>query len=202
MFGWGSDRGTNKAKGVDGQGADGVGEQAEPEDIKVQQGDAQVPDEIAAGKRLDHARRAGIPPNPLLKVHVLALFVDKHGPQGEAIDQHALDERDDVGVPVGLLGAAVLRVVLGEEEVGDKGRDGNMDEGVEGGGAEDLVDVQRQGGKREQLGQGLDGLAQRLDRREGERIAHLVVIHGSVLFVVVLQGGKRDSEGFVFCSAF
>ena len=161
-----------------------MGEQAEPEDIKVQQGDAQVPDKIAAGQSLDHARRTGIPPNPLLKVHALALLVDKHGPQGEAIDQHALDERHDVGVPVGLLGAAVVWVVLGEEEVGEERRDGDMDEGVEGGGAEDLVDVQRQGGKREQLGQGLDGLAQRRNRREGERIAHLVVIRGSVVLLL------------------
>lgn len=71
---------TYESKGVDYKSADSVSEQAEPEDIKVQQSDAQVPDEVAAGQSLDHARGTGVSPDALLKVHGRALLVGVHNP--------------------------------------------------------------------------------------------------------------------------
>lgn len=57
-----------------------MGEQAEPEDIEVQQRDAQVPDKVAAGQSLDHARGTRVSPDALLKVHGRALLVGVHNP--------------------------------------------------------------------------------------------------------------------------
>lgn len=121
-----------------------MGQQTETKDVKVNQGGDQVPDKVAAGHGLDHARGARVAPYPLLKVGLGALLIDKNDPEGEGVDQGALDERDDVGVPVGLLAPRVLGVVLGEEEVRDDRRDDHLDEGVEERGADHLVHVEGQ----------------------------------------------------------
>jgi hypothetical protein len=149
-----------------------VCEQAQPKGIQVQQGDAHVPEEVARGKRLHNPTAARVAPDALFVVHAAALLVRKHNPEGDAIDDQALDERDDVGVPVGFLCAVMARIVLGKQLVGEHGRDDGLDEGVEEGGADDFVDVQGQSRHREALSVRLDSLAQCRDRREGERIAH------------------------------
>jgi hypothetical protein len=175
-----------------------VGEEAKAKDVEVEQGDAQVPDEVARREGLDQAAGTRVPPDALLVVHGLALLVGEHDPQGQGVDQQGLDERDDVGVPVGLLGAVVGRVELGEEAGREHGRDDDLDEGVEQGGADDLVDVQRQGGHGEPLGQGLDGLAQRRDGRNRERVAHGV---GVLASVCMLWGMWSDRERELASSA-
>lgn len=61
-----------------------------------------------------------------------------------------------MGIPVGLFGAVVLGVVFREEGVGDDGGEDGVHKGVEGGGAEDFVDVQRESGEVKGVGVGLD----------------------------------------------
>lgn len=107
---------THESKRVNGQSADGVGKQTQPKDIQVENGHQQIPDKVTAGHSLDHARGAGIPPDALLEVGIPALIIDEDDPQREAIDQGALDQRDDVGVPVDLLGPG-LGVVLRDKPI-------------------------------------------------------------------------------------
>jgi len=133
-----------------------VSEKTETKDIQVKEGDSQVPDEVPAGEGLDHAAQARVAPDSLFEIHVLALLVDEHGPEGEAIDEEGLGEGDDMGVPVCFLCAVVLGVVLGKEEIGQQRGDDGVDNGVEGGGADNFVNVKRQGWKGETLGEGLD----------------------------------------------
>lgn len=78
-----------------------------------------------------------------------------------------------MSVPVGLLGARVLGVVLGEEEVGHQGRDDDVDEGVEGGGANDFVDMERQGREGQTISPRLAGFGQSRNRGEREGIPHV-----------------------------
>lgn len=77
-----------------------------------------------------------------------------------------------MSVPVGLLGARVLRIVLGEKEVGQHGRNDDVDKGVEGGGANDFVDMERQGREGQTVGPWLAGLGQSRNRGEREGIPH------------------------------
>ncbi len=187
---------TYEAKGVDRQSADGVGQEADAKDVKVEDGDAQVPDKVARCEGLDQAAAASVAPDALLLVHGTALLVGEHDPQGQAVDQQGLEERNDVGVPVGLLGAVVGRVELREQASREHGRDDNLDEGVEEGRTDDLVDVQGEGRHAEQIGQGLDGPAQRRDGRERERIAHVGGVAGAVwLCVAQSEPGRKGEKG-------
>lgn len=78
-----------------------------------------------------------------------------------------------MGIPVGLLGARVLGVVLGEEKVGQDGRDDDVDKGVEGGGANNFMDMERQGRQGETVGPWLGGLGQSWNRGEREGVPHV-----------------------------
>jgi hypothetical protein len=136
-----------------------MSQQPKTKDIQVQQGDAEIPDEITHRKSLNQAASAGITPNALLIVHGLALLVESHNPQRQGVDENALDERDDVGVPVGLLRAVVARVELREQPVREHRRHDNLGEGVEEGGGKHLVDVQGESWHGQPLGERLDRLA-------------------------------------------
>lgn len=161
-----------EAEGVDEKGADGVGEHAEAEDVDVGGGDEEVPDEVAGGEGLDHGGAARVAPEALLPVHLAALLVDEDDPEGQGVDGGALDEGDDVHVPIELLGLGEGGVLGREEARGQHGRDDAAHELVEGGYYDDLVDVQRERGQVEVVGPGLDGLAEGWDGRYREGILH------------------------------
>lgn len=87
-----------------------------------------------------------------------------------------------MSVPIGLLGARVLGVVLGEEEVGQHRRDDDVDEGVEGGGANDFMDMKRESREGQTVSPWLTGLGQSRNRWEREGIPH---VDGDALAAVV-----------------
>lgn len=147
MSRWWRDKrtGTHISKRVDGQGADGVSQQANAKDIQVADGDTEVPYEVAGGQRLHQAASTGVAPDAALPVHGLALLVGEHDPQSDDVDQDTLEERDNVGVPAGSF-APVRRVVGAGILAGDPRRDHQVDEGVEEGGGDDFVDVLGQHG--------------------------------------------------------
>lgn len=118
-----------------------MGEETKAKDVDVEEGCDQVPEKVSRCHGLDEADGTVIAPYPFLPVHGLALLVRPHYVEGETVDQCALYERHDMGIPVGFLAARVPRVVLRREPVGENGRHDEVDEGVEEGGAEDLVDV-------------------------------------------------------------
>ena len=69
-----------EAKRVNSQSTDGMRKQAESKDVQMQECHHEIPDEIAAGHCLDHARGTGVAPDPLLEIHILALVVNEDNP--------------------------------------------------------------------------------------------------------------------------
>lgn len=161
-----------EAKRVDEKSADGVGQHAEAKDVHVSGGDEEVPEEVAGGQSLDHAGAARVAPEALAPVHLPALVVDVDDPEGEGVDGGALDEGDDVDVPVELLGLGQDAVLGREEAGGQRGRDNAAHELVEDGYYDDLVDVQRERGQVEVVGPWLDRVGEGRNRRDWEWILH------------------------------
>ncbi len=163
---------TYETERVDEKSADGVGQHTQAKDVHISGGDEEVPEEIAGGESLDHGRPARVSPKTLLPVHLLPLLIDVHDPQGQGVDGGALDEGDDVDVPVELLGLGQRAILGGEEAGGQHGRDDAADELVEGGYYDYLVNVQREGRQVEVVGPRLHGVAKGGDGRYWERIPH------------------------------
>lgn len=131
---------THVAQRVDTESADSMRQYAGTKNLEVCNGDAEVPEEVASSKRLDQTTGASVSPNAALPVHGSALLVGPHAVEGDSADQGALEERHDVGVPARPL-ALVGRVVFGGIFVGQPRRDDEVDEGVEEGRTDDLVDM-------------------------------------------------------------
>lgn len=149
-----------------------MGQHAEAKDIHVGGGDEEVPEEIAGGKGLDHAGAARVAPEALPPIHLAPLLVDVDDPEGQGVDGGALDEGDDVDVPVQLL-APGQGAILGREEAGGQhGRDDAAHELVEGGYYDHFMDVQRERGQVEIVGPWLHGVSEGGNRRYWERVLH------------------------------
>ena len=116
-----------------------------PEQPRVRRADEHVPEEVSRRERLHHARRAGVAPHAGAPVHALAVAVRVHHPQREAVDEHRLQQRDDVHIPVVARSRRELRVDGGEEARREERREDAVGEGVDAEGGEDLVRVQGEG---------------------------------------------------------
>ena len=163
---------TYKAKGEDYECADAVGKHAVAKEVDIANGNGQVPEEVARRQALDHAAAARVAPDALLPVHVLALLVDEHDPEGEDVDDAALEQRDHVDVPAEAPLTGELGIADGENGAREDRAEVEVDEGVEGEGEQHFVDVQRQGGEVVAVGEGLDGAGEPRDGRDGEGIEH------------------------------
>jgi len=169
---WGVGSRTYEAERIDEQRSDGMGQGAEAEDIEVQAGDEEIPYEVAGGQSLNHARSARVSPHALLPVHGAALVVDEHDPDGETVDEDALEHGDDVGVPVETPLARQLGIVARSKGAGDDGRERPEDDRVEESGGEDLVDVQRERGEAEALAPWLGPVDEPRNWRDEEGVLH------------------------------
>ena len=149
-----------------------MGKHAEAKDLDIENGNGEVPEEIAQSEALDHAAGAGVAPDALLPVHVLALLVSSHNPEGERADGAALEERDHMDVPAEAALAGELGIADGEEGAREDGGDVEVDEGVGEEGDQHLVDVQRQRWEVVGVGEGLDGAGQPRERGDGKGIEH------------------------------
>jgi hypothetical protein len=132
-----------------------VGQHSRPEDADVLERDDEIPQEIAARKRLYQPSGAGVSMYFASPVHLAPLLVFGHNPECEHADDGALHERHDVHVPVEFC-AGIEAVVCVREEVARQDRgDEEVDRIVEGKGEEQFVDVQREGLERDVVGKGL-----------------------------------------------
>lgn len=149
-----------------------MGQHPETEDVDVSSGDEEVPEEIACGKSLYHARAARVAPETLSPIHLPPLLVDVDYPQGQGADDGALDEGDDVDVPVQLPGLGQSAVLGWIEARRQHGRDDAAHELVEDGYYDHFMDVQRQRRQVEIVGPWLYGVGEGGNRRYWERILH------------------------------
>lgn len=140
--GVGSLQGTYESEQIDSKSTNGMSQRAEPKNIKVPRRHDEVPEEVPCRECLHHAAGARVPPDSLLPPHGAALLIGEHDPERERVDERALDERDDVGVPVEAAAAREVVVDVRHEEAGDEGRERVVDYAVEEGGEEDLVDME------------------------------------------------------------
>lgn len=163
-----------KPERVDENGADGVGQHTETKNIHVGGGNAKVPEEIAASEGLDHGGAPRVAPEALLLVHLLALLIGVHDPQGQGADGGALHEGHDVDVPVQLLGLGQGGILAGEDARREPGRHDAPHELVEARYYDDLMDVQRQGGQVEIVGPRLHGVAEGGNGRYRKGVLHFL----------------------------
>jgi hypothetical protein len=103
---------TYESERVDKQRSDCMREGSYAKDIEVQAGDNQVPEEISSRERLDEARSTSITPDALFPLHIAEFGINEHNPYGEAVDQAALNHRDNVSIPIQSPLPGQLRVVL------------------------------------------------------------------------------------------
>ena len=94
---------------------DGMHQQPWPKDAQIPKTYLQIPQEIARRERLDHTPRPRISPYSFLPAHALALLVSDHHPYCSCADEDALDQADDVDIPVDLASKRKTRVDGGEE---------------------------------------------------------------------------------------
>ena len=133
----------------------GVRDEPKPHDIDMKHADEQIPDEVA--RRISHhGAAAGIIREHTIKRCICdcALGVEEHSPQRDGADEDALDEGDDVDIPV-YPRARVERVVeLRDEQAGECGGDDEVDELVGDEREEYVVDVEGESGEADTVGEG------------------------------------------------
>lgn len=153
--GGGRGRKTHKPQTKHHQRRDGMRPQPPAKRTDIHAADDEIPEEIASGKALNHAARAGVAPDALGPGHGLALVVGPHDPQRQRVDDAALHQRHDVHVPVQLRARREGGVGLGEEVAGEERGEVRVYAVVEEEGEEDLVRVEREGREAEEVGEGL-----------------------------------------------
>lgn len=99
----------------------------------------QVVDEVSDAKGLDQATGTSISENALCGGHGPALLIDVHNPQRGGIDDDALNERDDMDIPVQLGAAAQLGIGLRKEDRRQPRRDERVDDLVKDKGENDFM---------------------------------------------------------------
>jgi hypothetical protein len=104
---------------------------SQAKNVEMKTRNDQIPNKVTSGQGLNKAGGARVAPDALLPVHALTLLVPKHDPQGEAVDEDALNHGDDVGVPVEPALTWELRIVLLCDKPGQDGRNGPKDDRVE-----------------------------------------------------------------------
>jgi len=153
-------RGKNhKSKRENNESTQCVGKHAKSEQPHVLQSNYQVPEEVSSRHALNHSSCPGIAPNPLLPVHSLALLIRIHHPQGEDIDERALDERNYMDVPVDLPLWRQLRILDGKYFSRHVRRDKDVNTVIEEEGSEDFVDMEGQSWQVKEVCKRLDALA-------------------------------------------
>ena len=164
-----------KAQAEDGEGADGVRQQARPEHVQVRGTEHKVPQEVAGREGLDEPAGARVAEDALGEGHAAALVIAPDDPEGEGVDEAGLHHRHDVDVPVDAGSAVEAGVGAGEEAGGEPWREAGVDQVVEEEGEEDFVDVEGERGEVEVVGDGCYGLQEELGRWEWEWVPHLFV---------------------------
>lgn len=101
---------------------------ADTEHAEVHRADDEIIYEIPHGHGSHQSAATRVPVDALAGIHGLALLVGKHDPQGQGVDGDALNERDNMNVPVELGALVQLRVVTGEEDRGEAWRQHRVDE--------------------------------------------------------------------------
>ena len=133
-----------EAEEEDGAGRDGVCKHARAEDVDVPCAHEQIPHEVATSQTLEEAQGAVVAPDLASPVHVVAIRVVVHDPQGGRIDEQALGHGYDVYIPVEARTVTEGAVLPREETAGQGGRDDSVDCLVEDDSEENLMDVQGQ----------------------------------------------------------
>ena len=124
-------------------------QQPPPKHTHIHDTDPQVPQKVSRGETLNHAPSPRIAPHPFLPAHARPLLVHSHDPERHGVDEHALEEGDDVDIPVEFRAGGEGRVDGGEEAGGEEGGEVGVDEAVGYRGEEELVDVVREGDEAE-----------------------------------------------------
>lgn len=81
--------------------------------------DYDIVDEVSLCQGLEESTHARVSVDTLSGIHVLAFFVEEHDVQGESVDEYALDEGDDMDVPIELGAFVQLWIVAGEQDRGE-----------------------------------------------------------------------------------
>lgn len=144
---------THKAKRKDAESAHRMRPHPRPKNPQMPRRHHQIPQEVPRRQALNHPTTPRIAIHALHRPHSLALLIHRHDPQRRGIDAAALDQRDDVHVPVEAGARVEGRVDGGEEVVGEPGGEERLDGLVEEEGEGDLVDVVGQGGEGEEVGE-------------------------------------------------
>lgn len=109
------DGGTYESKTKHPQSANSMEQHPDAEYLQVNRADDQIIRKVPRCQSEDESAAAGISVNALLGGHGFALVVSEHDPQGHGVDHGALDEGDDMNIPVDLCAAVELIVVLREQ---------------------------------------------------------------------------------------
>ena len=138
-----------------------------PQGLQIRRAHLHVPDEVPGPEGLHHAPQAGVPPHPLLPRLVRPLPIRAEHVQRGRGHERRVDEGCGVQVPLQLGAGREVGVGGGQQVGGDEGRE----EGVEGGeeevAEEDFVDVEGESVQVEEVGYGLDGIAEGGRNRDG-----------------------------------
>lgn len=138
----------------------------------------QIPQKVPQRETLTQSPTAIIPPNPhrpqplIITPPNLPLLIEPNNPQTDPVDYDRLHETDDVHVPVQLAPAREAGVGFRGYAGGDEGRDGVAGEGVEEGGEDDFVEVEREGREVEFVRPGFDEAYEGGGWGDGEGVEH------------------------------
>lgn len=89
---------------------------ADAEHAEVHRADDEIIDEVSHGHGSHQSAATCISVDALAGGHGLAFLVGEHDPQGQDADGDALDQRDNVDVPVELGALIEMGIVAGEED--------------------------------------------------------------------------------------
>lgn len=168
-------RRTYEAEAEDYNGAECVCQCSEAVHAVVKSRDYQIPKEVSASKCLDQAGSTSVSPNTFLPVHLLPFLVVGHFIEGHGADEHRLNEGDYMNVPVEFRASRVMRVAIREQLRRQPWRDDSLDEGVEGRGEDDFVDVIWQRVQSQALACGSYKGHKPVGTLEGEDVLHFAV---------------------------
>lgn len=93
---------TYKPKAKHPQGTNSMKQHAHAKHPNMHRTDDDIVDEVSLCQGLKESGHARVSVDALSGIHVLTFFVDEHDIQGEDVDEHALDEGDDMDVPIEL----------------------------------------------------------------------------------------------------
>lgn len=177
------------------QGSNSVGQCADSKNAEIHRSDDEIPDEVTKGKCLYQSSSTRVSPHAAIYVHLHALLVSEHDPQSQDVDEDALEEGDDMSVPVDLLLPRQLRIMLGSQRRRDDGRADVEQEEVEARGKDDLMDVSRQCQKVQSLRHGADELRQPWAGWQREGILHREMLRPSP----VDAGEEKAKQKWIGC---